>query len=410
MRVGSGGDPLFLFEPTASAGKGAQARVTQEAGLSEPRFVHETGLAARVAAVAVPVLADLGYRLVRVKISAVDGCTVQIMAERPDGAMNVDDCERVNDSLSPVLDVENLISQAYRLEISSPGIDRPLVRISDLERAVGHEVRIEMGVPVNGRKRFKRPDQGYRGATASRSRSSGSMPNRTTSSRSRCRCGDVATARLVLTDALIREALRASKTALREAEREEVEPEAEPVRPAAPERRRRGPGRFARKPRQGPPLAPPRPSRPASLDVRRPTPRQPIPNRRPAWRSAPTDLNFLQIADAVAREKSIDRQIVLSSMEDAMQKAARSRYGQETEVRAEINPKTGEVRFSRLLLVVDEVENDATQISLADARKKQPGGAGRRLDRRDAAAVRFRPHRRAVGQAGHRAEGARSRA
>jgi N utilization substance protein A len=83
-------------------------------------------------------------------------------------------------------------------------------------------------------------------------------------------------------------------------------------------------------------------------------------------------LELLQIADAVAREKSIDRQIVLASMEDAMQKAARSRYGQETEVRAEINPKTGEVHFSRLLLVVDEIENDATQITVADARKKNP--------------------------------------
>jgi N utilization substance protein A len=83
-------------------------------------------------------------------------------------------------------------------------------------------------------------------------------------------------------------------------------------------------------------------------------------------------LELLQIADAVAREKSIDRQIVLSSMEDAIQKAARSRYGQETEVRAEINPRTGEIRFSRLLLVVDEVENDAIQISVKDARKKNP--------------------------------------
>jgi transcription termination/antitermination protein NusA len=83
-------------------------------------------------------------------------------------------------------------------------------------------------------------------------------------------------------------------------------------------------------------------------------------------------LELLQIADAVAREKSIDRQIVLASMEDAMQKAARSRYGQETEVRAEINPKTGEVRFSRLLLVVDQVDNDATQIALTEARKRNP--------------------------------------
>ena len=83
-------------------------------------------------------------------------------------------------------------------------------------------------------------------------------------------------------------------------------------------------------------------------------------------------LELLQIADAVAREKAIDRQIVLSSMEDALQKAARSVYGQETEVRAEIDPKTGVVRFSRLLLVVDQIENDATQITLTEARKRNP--------------------------------------
>ncbi len=83
-------------------------------------------------------------------------------------------------------------------------------------------------------------------------------------------------------------------------------------------------------------------------------------------------LELLQIAEAVAREKNIDRSIVLSSMEDALQKAARSRYGQETEVRAEIDPRTGVTRFSRLLLVVDEIENDAIHISLADARRKNP--------------------------------------
>jgi N utilization substance protein A len=83
-------------------------------------------------------------------------------------------------------------------------------------------------------------------------------------------------------------------------------------------------------------------------------------------------LELLQIADAVAREKVIDRTIVLAAMEDAIQKAARSRYGQETEVRAEINPKTGEIRLSRLLLVVDQIDNDATQILLEDARRKNP--------------------------------------
>ena len=96
-------------------------------------------------------------------------------------------------------------------------------------------------------------------------------------------------------------------------------------------------------------------------------------------------LELLQIVDAVAREKSIDRSIVLASMEDAMQKAARSRYGQETEVRAEINPKTGEIRFSRLLLVVDEIENDADPDPADRRAEEEPVGPHRRLDRRIAA-------------------------
>jgi transcription termination/antitermination protein NusA len=83
-------------------------------------------------------------------------------------------------------------------------------------------------------------------------------------------------------------------------------------------------------------------------------------------------LELLQIADAVAREKAIDRGIVIAAMEDAIQKAARSRYGSETEVRAEINPKTGEMRLSRLLLVVEQVENDSTQIALVDAKRRNP--------------------------------------
>src|SRR5258708_12436534 len=83
-------------------------------------------------------------------------------------------------------------------------------------------------------------------------------------------------------------------------------------------------------------------------------------------------LELLQIADAVAREKAIDRGIVIAAMEDAIQKAARSRYGSETEVRAEINPKTGEMRLSRLLLVVELVENDSTHIALTDAKKPNP--------------------------------------
>ena len=123
--------------------------------LAEPRLVIEPGVAARVAAVAGPVLEGMGYRLVRVKVSGEAGCTVQVMAERPDGTMLIEDCEAVSKALSPVLDVADPIDRAYRLEISSPGIDRPLVRRSDFERHLGHLAKIEMAVAHHGRKRFR---------------------------------------------------------------------------------------------------------------------------------------------------------------------------------------------------------------------------------------------------------------
>src|SRR6202012_3559798 len=93
--------------------------------LAEPRLVVEPGVAARVAAVAVPVLQGMGYRLGGIKVSGDAGCTVQIMAERPDGSMQLEDCEAISRALSPVLDVADPIERAYRLEISSPGFDRP---------------------------------------------------------------------------------------------------------------------------------------------------------------------------------------------------------------------------------------------------------------------------------------------
>src|ERR1041384_4170263 len=123
--------------------------------LAEPRLVVEPGAAARVSAVAGPVLQGMGYRLVRIKISGEAGCTVQIMAERPDGTMLIEDCEAISRALSPVLDVADPIERAYRLEISSPGIDRPLVRRSDFQRYGGHLVKIEMAVAAHGRKRFR---------------------------------------------------------------------------------------------------------------------------------------------------------------------------------------------------------------------------------------------------------------
>src|SRR5271163_2763807 len=131
--------------------------------LAEPRLVVEPGMGARVSAVAGPVLQGMGYRLVRIKISGESGCTVQIMAERPDGSMQIDDCEAISRALSPVLDVADPIDRAYRLEISSPGIDRPLVRRSDFKRYTGHLVKIEMAVAHQGRKRFRGTLEGVEG-------------------------------------------------------------------------------------------------------------------------------------------------------------------------------------------------------------------------------------------------------
>jgi ribosome maturation factor RimP len=191
-----------------------QAAQTAPLHEDEPRLIVEPGLPARVATIVDPVLHQLGFRLVRVRVSGAEGCTVQIMAERPDGTMTVEDCEEVSRALSPVLDVADPIDRAYRLEISSPGIDRPLVRKSDFERYAGHVVRIEMNIPVNGRKRFKGKLAGTEGETARITRDEvpeGEEPTVLLP------IEDMGEAKLVLTDELVTEALRREKAAKREA-------------------------------------------------------------------------------------------------------------------------------------------------------------------------------------------------
>jgi ribosome maturation factor RimP len=176
--------------------------------LHEPRLITEQGMAARVAAVAEPVLNDLGYRLVRVRISGLSGCTVQIMAERPDGSMNIEDCEAASRALSPVLDVADPIERAYRLELSSPGIDRPLVRRSDFERYAGNAAKIEMERPIDGRRRFRGMLLGTQG-DAARIRRDDAAPGE--EAEAILPISDMDEARLVLTDALIAESLRRGK-------------------------------------------------------------------------------------------------------------------------------------------------------------------------------------------------------
>ena len=183
----------------------------------------ETGLEARIAHIVEPTVAGLGYRLVRVKLSAMNGATLQIMAERPDGTMTVDDCERLSRDLSPALDVDDPIDGAYHLEVSSPGIDRPLVRRSDFERYAGHVAKIELARPVHGRKRFRGALAGVEGDSA-KVEMGAPVDGETTV---RLALDDIFEAKLVLTDELIRESLAADKHARRATDDQPDTPDAD---------------------------------------------------------------------------------------------------------------------------------------------------------------------------------------
>jgi ribosome maturation factor RimP len=227
---------------------------------AEPRLIAEPGLAARVAAIAEPVIEGMGYRLVRVRISAADGCTVQVMAERFDGSLAIEDCEEISHALSPVLDVADPIDRAYRLEISSPGIDRPLVRRSDFERHTGYQAKIEMNVPVDGRKRFRGTLLGVEGGAARIRLDDAKAAKASEPAEFLLPIEDMGDAKLVLTDDLIAEALRKGKAAEREA-RGEAEPEPKPRRDFAPKPK----ARAVDRPKQKADRAMPRPKQ-AQLD------------------------------------------------------------------------------------------------------------------------------------------------
>ena len=176
----------------------------------EPRLITETGIDARVADIIEPTINQMGYQLVRVKLSGQNGLTLQIMAERPDGIMTVNDCEKLSMAISPALDVEDPIDKAYHLEVSSPGIDRPMVRKSDFTRWIGHVVKFETSVMVEGRKRF-------RGKISSVSDDAFVLERETPAKDEELLVGipfnTLSEARLILTDDLIRDALKADKAA-----------------------------------------------------------------------------------------------------------------------------------------------------------------------------------------------------
>jgi ribosome maturation factor RimP len=133
---------------------------------ADRRFAKETGIEREIAKFAEPVIEELGFRLVRVRVSGRDGGTVQVMAERPEGQMTIDDCVAISRKLSELFEVHDPMPGGYRLEVSTPGIDRPLVRPSDFASWVDHEAKIELKAPVDGRKRFRGVIEGADGDEA----------------------------------------------------------------------------------------------------------------------------------------------------------------------------------------------------------------------------------------------------
>ncbi|MBW6423642.1 ribosome maturation factor RimP [Rhizobium sp. XQZ8] len=190
----------------------------------EPRLIVETGLDLRIAEIIEPVLIAMDFRLVRVRMLNQNGATLQIMAERNDGTMDVDGCEAVSVAISPVLDVEDPIASEYHLEVSSPGIDRPMVRKSDFVRWQGHLVKLETSIIIDNRKRFrgKITETNEDGFTIERDQVAYGEEPRVTIPFSA-----LAEGKLILTDDLIRDALRADKLAKQQAANQNEEQEDE---------------------------------------------------------------------------------------------------------------------------------------------------------------------------------------
>ncbi|MDO5647131.1 ribosome maturation factor RimP [Paracoccus sp. (in: a-proteobacteria)] len=171
-------------------------------------LIAKTAIDRRLAEIIIPVIEDMGFELVRIRLQGGKTATLQIMADRPDGGINVDDCAEISVAVSATLDVEDPLEDAYHLEVSSPGIDRPLTRLKDFVTFEGYDVRLDTNQPIDGRKRFKGVLAGVEGDEV--------LLNITED-------GDTQTiglnfdlladAKLVLTDELIREMLRQKKEA-----------------------------------------------------------------------------------------------------------------------------------------------------------------------------------------------------
>jgi len=182
-------------------------------------LIAKTAIDRRMAEIVAPAIEGMGFELVRVRLMGGARKTLQIMADRPEGGIDVDDCARISTAVSAVLDVEDPIEEAYTLEVSSPGIDRPLTRLKDFDAWEGYEARLETQEPIDGRKRFRGTLAGTEGDEVLINLAEGAEAVTVG-----LKFDWLADAKLVLTDELIAEMLRQRKTAgaINEAEFDEI--------------------------------------------------------------------------------------------------------------------------------------------------------------------------------------------
>jgi len=167
-------------------------------------LIAKAAIDRRMAEIITPVIEDLGYELVRVRLMSGKTTMLQIMADKPDGGIEVDDCAAISTAVSAVLDVEDPIVDEYTLEVSSPGIDRPLTRLKDFEMFEGYEAKLETAEMIDGRKRFKGMLAGVEGQDVLINVEEGTIG---------LQFDWLAEAKLVLTDELIKDMLKARKDA-----------------------------------------------------------------------------------------------------------------------------------------------------------------------------------------------------
>ena len=167
-------------------------------------MIAKSAIDRRLAEIVGPVIEDMGFELVRLRFMGGKTHTLQIMAERPEGGIEVDDCADISNAISAVLDVEDPIEDGYALEVGSPGIDRPLTRVKDFETFEGYEAKIETGELIDGRKRFKGVLAGVEGEEILINIEEGTVG---------LQFDWLSDAKLVLTDELIKEMLRQRKAA-----------------------------------------------------------------------------------------------------------------------------------------------------------------------------------------------------